>query len=131
MASSNQPNNIVQNKLCSRCTKRKSLNEFIRFYRNQEKEFSICNYCSEKKKGKRPLALETVNEDNETLNQPEYSQNMIINPEEEINNDDEDSVIIFSYPLKQDLAIIGRLERFILTKRMLDKRQCILVVPKE
>jgi len=87
MASSDQTINIAQNKLCSRCTKRKTLCEFIRFHRNQEKEFSICNDCSEKKKGKRSLIPE--NEDNETLNQPKYSQNVNINPEEENDNDND------------------------------------------
>jgi hypothetical protein len=90
MASSDQTINITQNKLCSRCTKRKTLNEFIRSYRNQEKEFSICNDCSEKKKMKRS---ETANEDNETLNQPKYLQDINIHPEEEISNDNEDSVL--------------------------------------
>ena len=90
MASSDQTINITQNKLCSRCTKRKTLNEFIRSYRNQEKEFSICNDCSEKKKMKRS---ETANEDNDTLNQPEYLQDINIHPEEEISNNNEDSVL--------------------------------------
>jgi hypothetical protein len=90
MASSDQTINVTQNKLCSRCTKRKTLSEFIRFHGSQEKEFSTCNVCSEKKKGKRPLEFDPISEDNssETLNQPQDDNNDL----EEI-NDNEDEVL--------------------------------------
>ena len=54
---------------------------------SREKEFIICNNCSEKKKGKRPLRS---NEDNKT--QPEYTLDENSDLEEQINND-EDKVI--------------------------------------
>jgi len=87
MASSNQPVGVfdnIQSKLCSRCTTRKTLGEFIRFHGSREKEFAICNNCSEKKKGKRPLR---PNEDSEA--QPEYTLDENSDLEEEINNEDE------------------------------------------
>jgi len=90
MASSDQTAGVfdnIQSKLCSRCTTRKTLGEFIRFHGSREKEFAICNSCSEKKKGKRPLRS---NEDNEA--QPEYALDENSDLEEEINND-EDKVI--------------------------------------
>ena len=90
MASSDQTAGVfdnIQSKLCSRCTTRKTLGELIRFHGSREKEFAICNSCSEKKKGKRPLRS---NEDNEA--QPEYALDENSDLEEEINND-EDKVI--------------------------------------
>jgi hypothetical protein len=82
-ASSNQTADIAHAthyKLCSRCAKRKILGEFIRFYRNQEKEWSTCNDCSEKKKGKRTKP----DTEQELLNQPEYIADDIVNLEKEI-----------------------------------------------
>ena len=82
---------IAQNKLCSHCKKHKQLSEFIRSQgkRTQEKEFSICNDCSEKEKGKRLSNPEPVDE--ETLSQLEYpDENRDI---EEIINDNEDDVL--------------------------------------
>ena len=89
MASSNQTPDIthaVRYKLCSRCSKRKALAEFIRFYRGHEKEWSTCNECSEKKKGKRSES-DTAQE---LLNQLEYCADDTIDLEEEIGNDEVD-----------------------------------------
>ena len=61
MASSDQTIDISQNKLCSRCAKCKAQSESIRLHGDQEKEFSTCNDCSEKRKGKRPSNPEPVN----------------------------------------------------------------------
>ena len=102
MASSDQTAGVfdnIQSKLCSRCTTRKTLGEFIRFHGSREKEFAICNSCSEKKKGKRPLRS---NEDNEA--QPEYALDENSDLEEEINND-EDKV---TYELAELEEIVAR-----------------------
>ena len=101
MASSNQTADIAHAthcKLCSRCAKRKILGEFIRFYRNQEKEWSTCNDCSEKKKGKRT----EPDTEQELLNQPEYIADDIVNLEEEIEiHDNEDNVLYELAELKE------------------------------
>jgi len=101
MASSNQTADIVratQCKLCSRCSKRKALSEFVRFYRGHEKEWSTCNDCSEKKKGKRPEPDTTQ----EFSNQPEYYADDTVNTEEI--RDDEDDVL-YEFAELEELVI--------------------------
>src|SRR6185312_13798947 len=87
MSSSNQTANIATTdyKLCSRCSRCKTLREFVRFYRGNEKEMSTCNDCSEKKNGKRPEP-DTAHE---FSNQPEYYADGAVNLEE-IRNDEDD-----------------------------------------
>src|SRR6185369_12568828 len=78
MDSSNQNIDITQNKSCSHCGAQQPLSEFIRSQgRSQEREFSICNNCSEKKKGKRLSNPEPIDEDKDN------------DLEEEINDEDE------------------------------------------
>ena len=77
---------------------RKTLGGFIRFHGSREKEFAICNNCSEKKKGKRPLRS---NEDNEA--QPEYALDENSDLEEEINNGHHKQICVMSPNSKDDL----------------------------
>ena len=101
MASSNQTANIATTdyKLCSRCLRRKTLREFVRFYRGNEKEMSTCNDCSEKKKDKRPEP-DTAHE---FSNQPEYYADDAVNLEE-IRNDEDD----VSYELAELEELVTR-----------------------
>jgi len=99
MASSDQTAGVfdnIQSKLCS------NAQDARRIYPipwKPRKEFAICNNCSEKKKGKRPLRS---NEDNEA--QPEYALDENSDLEEEINND-EDKV---TYELAELEEIVAR-----------------------
>ena len=104
MASSDQTINVInvtQDKLCSHCTKRKTLSEF---HGSQEKEFSTCNVCSEKKKRKIPEPIDEDNEyrSSETLNQPEYPQDETSELEEI--NDNEDDVLYELVELEELVA---------------------------
>src|SRR6185369_6213351 len=82
---SDQTVDITQNKSCSRSGTQKPLSEFIQSQgRSQEREFSICNNCSEKKKGKRISNPEPIDEDED------QDQDQDRDLEEEI--DDEDKV---------------------------------------
>ena len=91
-ASSNQTADIaiplITNYVPAVQSARRSVNYSI--YRNQEKEWSTCNDCSEKKKGKRT----EPDTEQELLNQPEYIADDIVNLEEEIEiHDNEDNVL--------------------------------------
>ena len=83
---SDQTVDITPNKSCSRCGTQKPLSEFIRSQgRSQEREFSICNNCSEKKKGKRISNPEPIDEDEDEDEDEDRDHDL----EEEIDDEDE------------------------------------------